>query len=345
MLKIYQLVACLDEGVSYSWHFRAKSEWHVAAYIVDNYWDYPEAFRYLGLEAYSRYEDEEPLTPEILLNAIGESSIDGDSAYGFEIFEMTEEEIVSTNNEDMLPTSENTEVYSFQPTGHKNYPYKTFVPFHHLDYHDITKWVKLKWLRLKELEGYEGFEEWLSKAPEITEEESVVLAKIAEKSQHYAYGETILDKLAKFAIPMVNLAEIEGDRYSVFYDRLLEGVVGDTFLKGRVAMMIGKGYGEPTEIDFILHESSFRGTPNSADYAMIMGQMLVAMHFDKYGHKPTSMRGAYTMNRSWHTFILEKKEDNHFVLYEYDSLSLYRLEDIKKIYRFLKAFKPQNSST
>lgn len=32
-MKMYQLVACLDEGVIYSWLFRAESEWHVAKYI------------------------------------------------------------------------------------------------------------------------------------------------------------------------------------------------------------------------------------------------------------------------------------------------------------------------
>ena len=34
-IKIYQLVGCIDEGLSYSWHFRAKSEWHVDSSVAE----------------------------------------------------------------------------------------------------------------------------------------------------------------------------------------------------------------------------------------------------------------------------------------------------------------------
>lgn len=335
-MKMYQLVACLDEGVIYSWLFRAESEWHVAKYITDNYWDYPEVFKHLGLDANSYYEEEEPITPEVLLNSISESSIDGDSAYGYEIFEASDEDIIPTNNAELVP-SEDYKLYLNHFTGHKNFPYKTFLPFHQVDGYVIDKLANFKWHHHERLVIYQGFSDWLAKVPEteITENELIVLEKLAKESSRYSWGTSIFDKLANFTVPLVQLAQISDFRYGVFYDRLLEGVVNEHLLKGRVAMLIGKDYGEtPAPVEFVLHCSSFRGSPNSHPYAMLLAQMLVAMEKDNL----SVMRGAYMLNSSWQFYMLEKDSAGVVHIHEYPSRSQGRLADVKEIFRFLKAF-------
>jgi hypothetical protein len=134
----------------------------------------------------------------------------------------------------------------------------------------------------------------------------------------------------------VHLAKISDFRYGVFYDRLLEGVVNDHLLKGRVAMLIGKDYGEtPSPVEFVLHCSSFRGSPNSHPYAILLAQMLVAMEKDNL----SIMRGAYICNSSWHFYMLEKDGDGVVHIHEYPSVWQGRMEDVKTIFRFLKAFR------
>lgn len=336
-MKIYQLVECIDEGVMNTWLFRAESEWHVAKYITDNYWNYYDLFKELGLDAHSHYEEEEPITPEVLLNAISESHVDGDSSSGFEIFETTDEEIIPTNNADLVP-SEDYKIYLNHFTGHKNFPYKTFMPFHQVDGYVLKKLANFKWHRFEKENEYQGFADWLAKVPEseITESELVIFQKLADESRIYSWGTSIFDKLAKFTVSLVHLAKISDFRYGVFYDRLLEGVVNDHLLKGRVAMLIGKDYGEtPSPVEFVLHCSSFRGSPNSHPYAILLAQMLVAMEKDKL----TTMRGAYILNTCWHFYMLEKDGDGVVHIYEYPSMGQGSREDVKTIYRFLKAFR------
>lgn len=335
-MKIYQLVECIDEGVMKSWLFRSESEWHVAKYITDNPWNYGDIFKELGLDAHSHYEEEEPITPEVLLNAIGESHIDGDSSAGYEIFEATDEEIIPTNNADLTP-SEDYKIYLNHHTGHKNFPYKTYLPFHQVDGYVLKKLANFKWHRFEKEDTYQGFTDWLAKMPEsqLSENELVVLTKLAEESGRYSWGQTIFDTLAKFCVPLIHLAKISDFRYGVFYDRLLEGVVNDHLLKGRVAMLIGKDYGEtPSPVEFVLHCSSFRGSPNSHPYAILLAQMLVAMEKDKL----TTMRGAYILNTCWHFYMLEKDAEGVVHIHEYPSLPCGRLEYVKVIFRFLKAF-------
>jgi hypothetical protein len=333
-MKIYQVVGCLDEGVSRSWHFRAKSKWHVAEYMVRNYQNYPEIFDDLGIETYSRYGEIDEITPEVLLTAIGDSHIDGDSAYGYEIFELEEEDIQTTDNEH-LNAPDDHKKWLWCATGDKHFPHRNFALFHEINFYALKNLVKMDWNRYEQEGNEEYFSEWLAQCPEITEAEEQKLAELVEKAAFYRNYNKGFETLAKFVVPLVNLANIDNHTYQVFYDRIIEATINNFLLKGRIDMCIGKGWYEPHNIDFILHHAHLQdhlGHPLST----LLAQMLAAMvEFERQ-----EIRGAYVMNSIWHFVAIVKKSDTDFRLYEYrgGSLSADRIKGAKEIYRFIKAF-------
>ena len=85
--KIYLLVACTDEGIVKMWQFKARNERDVAAYICRYAWPYFEIFDRLGLVSY--YDRSwETMEPEVFLEFVRRSRIDGDSTWGFEFYEI-----------------------------------------------------------------------------------------------------------------------------------------------------------------------------------------------------------------------------------------------------------------
>lgn len=333
-MKIYQVVGCLDEGVSRSWHFRAESPWHVAEYITRHYQDYPELFEDLGIEVFSRYREIAPLTPEVILNAIDESCIDGDSAYGYEIFSMDEEDILTTDNAHLNPPKDLKD-FMFTSTGDKHFPYRKFALFHQMNFYALNKFVTINWNRVVE-EGTENyFETWLAKYPELTTEEEKTLQILAKKATYHRNYRRGFETLAKFVVPLLNLAAIDNHNYKVFYDEILEGTLNGFFVKGRVDMCIGKGWHEPHNIDFIMHHNEmqdFLGNPLST----LIAQLLAAM----YEFKRQEIKGAYVLNSTWYFVGIEKTGEHTFRLYESYKYTFReeKFEDTVKIYRFIKAF-------
>jgi hypothetical protein len=333
-MKIYQVVGCLDEGVSRSWHFRAETEWHVAEFIARNYQNYPDLFDDLGIEVYSRYGDAEPITAEVILNAIDESHIDGDSAYGYEIFEMEESDIITTDNAHLNPPKD-YEDFLFTCTGDKHFPYRKFALFHQMNFYALDKFVKINWNRMEKEGSIEYFEAWLAKYPELNQEEEKVLKALSEKAVYHRNYSRGFETLAKFAVPLMNLAAIDNHNYKVFYDTVFEGTINKFFVKGRIDMCIGKGWYEPHNIDFIVHHTHAQdhlGHPLST----LIAKLLAALYeFDRQ-----EIKGAYVMHSTWHFVGIEKTGEHEFRLYESYQYTFReeKFEDTAKIYRFIKAF-------
>jgi hypothetical protein len=89
MSKIFLFTVSLDEGVSQFWHFKADNELAICQHILDNIASYEDLLDYLPIG-----KKINELTAALLLRLIENSSIDGDSSYGFQIFELTESDIV-----------------------------------------------------------------------------------------------------------------------------------------------------------------------------------------------------------------------------------------------------------
>jgi len=198
--------------------------------------------------------------------------------------------------------------------------------------------IEMNWNRMNKEGSEKYFENWLKEYPQISAEEEKALQILSEKSRYNHNYNRGFDALAKFVVPLMNLAAIDTHNYNVFYDCVLEGKIKDFFVKGRIDMCMGKGWHEPHNIDFIWHHNQAQdhlGHPLST----LLAQLLAAM----YEFKRQEIRGAYVLNSTWHFVGIEKTGEHTFRLYEsyHYSFREQHFEDVKKIYRFIKAFTPK----
>lgn len=102
-MVLFQLISCLDEGVSSTRVIEAPSLEVVLTDIIANPKKYVNVTR--NVEVYSdgkRLQLDEilngqsfKLTPESLLKLIGTSRVDGDSGYSLDIFEIEVDEVLT----------------------------------------------------------------------------------------------------------------------------------------------------------------------------------------------------------------------------------------------------------
>ena len=85
--KLFLLTECIDEGVMRMWYFHADSILEVAESIVNGDQNrYYDLVQRLGWRPGARrYETP---TPNEILERINDSHVDGDSASGFQLFEI-----------------------------------------------------------------------------------------------------------------------------------------------------------------------------------------------------------------------------------------------------------------
>ena len=90
-MKIFILTESIDEGITRMWHFQVTSKYEMAKFIIANLSHYDNIDMFTGISWQSglhSWRKSEQFTPETLLKAINNSSIDGDSESRFEIHEI-----------------------------------------------------------------------------------------------------------------------------------------------------------------------------------------------------------------------------------------------------------------
>ena len=85
---MFILTESIDEGITRMWHFQVTNKYELAQFIIANIGRYDSMGMFKGISwrsGLAQWRRSEQLTPETLLKAIDNSSIDGDSKSRFEI--------------------------------------------------------------------------------------------------------------------------------------------------------------------------------------------------------------------------------------------------------------------
>lgn len=88
---MFILTESIDEGVTRMWHFQVTSKYEMAQFINTHLSQYDGMGMFNGISwrsGLARWRNSEHRTPETLLKAIDNSSIDGDSESRFEIHQI-----------------------------------------------------------------------------------------------------------------------------------------------------------------------------------------------------------------------------------------------------------------
>jgi hypothetical protein len=117
-----------------------------------------------------------------------------------------------------------------------------------------------------------------------------------------------------------------------YYDREIDAMVGETYIKCKADMLLAKGLGELIEIPyFFLHEYKREKKYSGDPIGQMLGGMLIAQAKNNNG-KPTY--GCYVQGRFWFFSILVGKE--YVVSQSFDATDEVMAERIVLILRELK---------
>lgn len=176
--------------------------------------------------------------------------------------------------------------------------------------------------------------EWLSKWQAIqieileSEKEHILMLQSSLIRGGRAWNEVELEN--KFISPLIMNARIDDEEIGYFLERYLEGIVGDYKLSGIVDGMIAKGFRDPKQPFFCIHEYKKsvenQGTPD----AQVLAAMLVAREYNDH-KKP--IYGLYVVGLIWNFVVLYGNE--YCVSKDYKSDD----EEVFAIFKMLKAIK------
>ncbi len=143
-----------------------------------------------------------------------------------------------------------------------------------------------------------------------------------------AWNEVELEN--KFISPLIMAARIDDEEISYFLERQIEGIVGDYKLSGIVDGMIARGFREPKQPFFCIHEYKKSIENQGSPDAQAIAAMLVAREYND-SQKP--IYGLYVVGLTWNFIVLHGQE--YCVSNDYNSGGA----DILAIFKMLKAIK------
>jgi hypothetical protein len=134
----------------------------------------------------------------------------------------------------------------------------------------------------------------------------------------------------KFISPLIMAARIDDEEISYFLERYIEGVVGDYKLSGIVDGMIARGFRDPKQPFFCIHEYKRSIENQGSPDAQAIAAMLVAR---EYNNSKKPIYGLYVVGLTWNFIVLHGQE--YCVSNDYNSAD----PDIFAIFKMLKAIK------
>lgn len=311
MAKIYVFTVSLDEGVSAIWHFRATDKLSIAQYILDNRKDYDDLLDYLP--AGKKVGE---LTAATLLRLIEESSIDGDSAYGFQIFEMDDTDI-------------------------------TDIPKREIDTHEPINPNFISDEQLESLASVKTFYRsedddfnTLFNTPLIlSETETQFIQKMSEQQRNSRmYAEMRDEKsIFNFIAPIVfQIRESTPDTDNLnfeFHNYPITARINEKEMSTQIDWLIYSGYDfEPNPL-FIL-EANWQRPSSLRDDQVVLAKLLAVMH--QFPQLKTLYGGYFGSSYNVDFCQLNRRENNAFEFHIGKGFSTYH--ELTEIYKALKHF-------
>jgi hypothetical protein len=313
MAKIFILTVSLDEGVSDLWHFKAESELSVAQYIVNHQTIYAELLDYLPLGKKTHQ-----LTAATLLRLIEDSSIDGDSAYGFQWFEMDATDIVDVPNDVSIDTDE-----PINP--------------HFISKQQLKSLAKVKWLHHSE---EPTFQHLFYTATELSESEQQFIKNMENECRNARIYNAFRDEksIFSFIAPIIHQIKqsSKGDIHETAHNLTIQTTIADKPIQTTIDWMIHKcDYGDDeVELPLMAVEANWKRPASIRGDQVILAKMIALMH-----HFPTvqSLYGGYFWGASnFHFCELRRNDRGTFDFHTSKGFSVsHELTEIYKAFNYI----------
>jgi hypothetical protein len=184
---------------------------------------------------------------------------------------------------------------------------------------------------LVKLESTEKLNKWLSAQNEITKEEKIQIEILKNKLINNANYWNEEELKIKFIGPFLELVNLDGDNYKLFYNRSMTASIDNIKVSGTVDMVVASGFQKPKKPFFCIHEYKQELKKDSADpVGQLLSEMIVAQKINGNGQL---IYGSYVIGRSWYFIILEGNE------YTVSDTYVATQDDIYIIFKILREVK------
>ncbi len=191
--------------------------------------------------------------------------------------------------------------------------------------------VKLdKTFSLQQVSNSQVLQDWLSQPAPISDFERQSLQFYQQVLQGNVYDWNETELIECFIGPIFTLVNFTSNRFNLFAERSLVGVVEGIEMRGEPDGMIASGKREPEKPYFCFHEYKRYKDPDGDPAAQCLAAMLVAQTMNQTDQP---IYGCYVLGREWSFMVLQGRE------YAISMPYLAVRDDIFDIFRILKALK------
>jgi hypothetical protein len=201
---------------------------------------------------------------------------------------------------------------------------KSFKYWETQDLHEQFGLVRLK--------NSDKLNDWLSVQNEILSEEITQIEVLRKRLSQNANFWNEEELKIRFIGPFLEIVNLSGEDYTLFYDRPMSAYIDNIKLSGKVDMVVATGFQKPKKPFFCIHEYKQELKKDSSDpLGQLLSEMLVAQ---KLNDNNQIIYGSYVLGRSWYFVILEGHE--YAVS---DVFPATQQDDILKIFSILREVK------
>lgn len=184
---------------------------------------------------------------------------------------------------------------------------------------------------LSKLEISEELNNWLSTNQNISEEERKSLDSLRNKLANNANFWNEEELKMRFIGPLLELVNLDGQEYKLFYNRSISASVENIKLSGIVDMVVATGFQKPKKPFFCIHEYKQEIKKDSADpMGQLLSEMIVAQ---KLNENNQTIYGSYVLGRNWYFIILKNNQ------YAVSDTYVATQDDIYVIFKILRQVK------
>jgi len=199
-----------------------------------------------------------------------------------------------------------------------------------LNFRECTLFKLEKSFGLKEVFESPVLQAWFAGTADISDFERQTLLHLRQKLKLNAHDWNEAELGYNFIGPILAVVDYTTEKFNLFAERPLSGVVDAIELGGKPDGVIASGFREPEKPYFCFHEYKKEQDPEGDAAAQALAAMLVAQELNEHRHP---VYGCYVKGQDWCFMALQEKQ------YAISSPYIATRDDVFDIFRILKVLK------
>ena len=195
--------------------------------------------------------------------------------------------------------------------------------------------LKKKILNIVQVRNENIFHDWFNFDCKIDKSNEKFLTNLIVNNKYNIDFYSEFQLQLYFIIPLLHKIYFYGNNYREWFQEEISAVINNNKLKGVLDFMVASGTDEPEKPYFFIQEFKKSAPIPKHPRGQLLAQMACAIE----KNKTINMRGAYNIGKYWNFVVLEKISPSKYQYHESESFDVLKINDLKKIFKILKAVK------